>query len=111
MSSADCYPDKAPRVDQLLDTLCNTLRREIIHFFESDLKGDTASLDEVVTYIDRRVPGTTPAELEIALHHAHLPKLENRSWIDYDSRMGDIHYHGKGDAEQYLAELTAVFAE
>ena len=78
--------------------------------FESAPTFDTASLDEVVSHIDRRVPGTTPTELETILHHAHLPKLENRGWIDYDSRTREIHYHGKDDAEQHLAELTAVFA-
>ena len=111
MSSTDCYPDKAPKVDRLLDTLGSSLRREVIYFFESGPTADTASLDEVVTHIDGRVPGTTPAEVEVTLYHTHLPKLENRGWIELDSRMGDIYYHGKDDAEQHLAELVAVFAE
>lgn len=109
--SSSCYPDKAPMVDQLLDTLSDNLQRELIHYFENVTTDEIASLDEVVAHIDQRVPGTNPENLRTTLHHAHLPKLTGRGWIEYDSRSGDIRYRGHDAAEELLREVAEVFAD
>lgn len=110
MSSSRCYPEKSPKVDELMDTLAHHLRREVIHFFENFATDDTASIDDITTHISGRVPSTEPSEVRAALHHAHLPKLDERGWLDYDARSGDIRYHGHQDAEQLLSEVADVFA-
>lgn len=111
MTDAECYPDKAQRVNCLLKTLSSQHRRELIHYFESCEEADTASLDTVVSHIADRMPSTNPTAVEVALHHTHLPILQERGWIDYDPREGLIRYYGKEDATPMLAELTAVFEE
>lgn len=111
MSTTRCYPDKAPKVDTLMDTLSDNLRRELIHYFETVTTADTASLDEVITHIDGRVPTATPTSVRTALHHKHLPKLQTRGWIAYDARSEDIRYLGHENAEQLLTEVVTVFSE
>ena len=110
MTDSECYSDGASMVNRLLETLSSPHRRELIHHFESSSQADTASLDAVVSYVAGRIPSTSPADVEMALHHTHLPKLEQRGWIDYDPREGVVRYHGKDDAEPVLSGLAAVFS-
>lgn len=111
MASSECYPDKAPRVNRLLKTLSSPRRREVIHYFEAHAEADTDSLVAVVSHVDKRTPETNPAEVEVALHHMHLPKLEESGWIDYEPDERRIHYHGKDHPGPLLSELAAVFSE
>lgn len=111
MSSYRCYPGKAPKVNRLLDTLSDDIRRELIHFFENFAPDDAASLEKIVSHIEGRVPTVDDAELRIALRHTHLPRLEERGWIEFDDRTGDVRYHGHEQAEELLGELTAIFGE
>lgn len=110
MSASRCYPEKSPKIDDILDTLAHHLRREVIHYFENVTTDDVASIGAVTAHIDGRIPTTDSSEVRAALHHAHLPKLEARGWLDYDARNGDIRYHGHEDAEQLLSEVVDVFA-
>ena len=111
MVSAPCYPDKAPEVDRLLDTLSDNLQRELIHYFENVATEDTASLEDVVAHVDGRVPATDPEELAKLLHHVHLPKLAERGWLEYDVRSETIRYRGHDDAEALLTEVLEVFRD
>lgn len=109
MCPSESYPDKAPKVTKLLKTLADPCRREIIHHFQSQSQAETESLDTVVCHIDERMPSKSQTELEIELHHKHLPKLMERGWVDYDDRQETICYYGNEDAESQLTELLAVF--
>ncbi|WP_232703546.1 DUF7344 domain-containing protein [Halobacterium wangiae] len=111
MAHSECYPDKAPRVNTLLETLSSPHRRELIHYFESSPQTDGDSLDALVSHLDTRMPSTTPTNLETVLHHTHLPKLEEEGWIEYDPREEWIQYHGNEDVESILIELARVFSE
>lgn len=71
MPASECYPDKAPTVDTLLDTLSQNLRREIIRSFENQINQSSATFDELVSYLDSRVPDATRGELTVVLHHTH----------------------------------------
>lgn len=111
MPTAQCYPDKAPKVNALLDTLCNHLRRELILYFEQTTTDDSASLDEAVAHINARIPGTTAESIRVALVHNHFPKLQERGWIDYDARRGVILYSGHTSADEWLGEVRGMFGE
>ncbi|WP_232700554.1 DUF7344 domain-containing protein [Halobacterium wangiae] len=111
MADGEFNPDKIPKLNRLLKTLAHPHRRGLIQYFETSARADTESVDAVVSHINDRLPSTSPPELEMALHHRHLPKLEEWGWLDYDAREGVIHYHGAKDAAPLLAELAAVFSE
>lgn len=111
MDTVTCYPDKAPRVDRLMDTLGNSDRREVIHYFENFLSGTTATVDELVSHIVERVPGKDSQKLSIELLHSHLPKLQSRGWLEFDRRNKTIQYYGHETADQLLEDLIEVFAD
>ena len=111
MGTSHCYPEKAPKVNLLLDTLSNNINREICHYFENHASSDTATLDVIVTHVTNRVPGVAPTNIRTKLHHVHLPKLEERGWLDYDPHSRTIRYHGHEHAERLLSDLLAVFEQ
>lgn len=110
MSHGEYHSDGAQRVDRLMQTLASSSRREVVHYFETRAQGDTDSLATVVSHLDGRMPARNPAELEAALHHTHLPKLDERGWLDYEPDAKRIHYHGRDDAGALLSELAAMFS-
>ena len=109
MSSRSCYPEKAPAINALLETLAHNVRREVINYFEQHVETDRATLDELVSHIDDRIPDRAPKRIEIELVHNHLPKLDERDWLDYDQRSGQIRYYGHDQARELLREVQAVF--
>lgn len=93
-----------PEIDELLDTLSHYLRREVIHYFEHAAAAETVPLSDMVAHIDNRVPA--PADtIRIQLHHTHLPRLEERDWLDYTPETDTIHYHGHERADALLADI------
>lgn len=111
METAPCYPEKAPKVDQVLDTLSSSLQREVIHYFENYNRGKTATFEELVVHLDERVPDSDREGLSIALVHHHLPKLQAREWLEFERRSESIRYYGNESVEQLLKEVTEVFSE
>jgi hypothetical protein len=109
MPSGNCYPDKAPLVDDLLETLCDNLRREVVYYFEAHSETETATLDALVAHLEDRVPSADAERLEVQLHHYHLPKLAEDGWLEYDSRLGDVRYRGHEQAKHLLGEIHDVF--
>lgn len=111
MATPRCSPEESLAVNNLLDTLSQHVRREVIYYFEQTTTDTTASLDELITHVDPEVPLTTREELQVTLPHAHLPLLEARGWLEYDKQSETIQYHGHDDAQEYLSELTSMFTD
>lgn len=109
MSSKSCYPNKAPVVDNVLETLSNSIRREVINYFESGNHGESAHVEELATHISNRVPSKDGGQLKTELHHQHLPKLDTTDWLEYDCRQGDVRYLGKERAKRLIGEVHAIF--
>ncbi|MFD1644358.1 DUF7344 domain-containing protein [Haloarchaeobius litoreus] len=109
MSLESCYPDKSPAIDDLLDVLCDNLRRETIHYFENCTEERTATVDELVAHIDDRVPAPPREQLRIQLRHVHLPKLSDRGWLDFDADTGRVRYRGNDQAGQLTREVHEIF--
>ncbi len=106
-----CYPDKAPKTNQLLNTLSHNLRREVIHYFENFESKNTATVEDLSTHIARRVPGVDQEQVSLELTHNHLPMLESNGWAEYDSRMRRVRYRGHNSADDLLAELAEMLSE
>ncbi|MFW5948323.1 MAG: DUF7344 domain-containing protein [Halolamina sp.] len=111
MATAECYPAKAPRVDDLLETLNNPVRREVVHFFENYTDAQTADLDEITTHIERRVSAEIGEDLRVKLTHTHLPKLDDYGWLNYHATTGTVQYHGHSHADEWLTELRNIFTQ
>lgn len=109
MEQEPCYPDKAPKVDRLLVDLSNALRREVILFFEDNPDRDTVSVDNIASHLDHRVPHMDRKGLRVELVHAHLPKLDEGGWIEFESTKEDVQYNGNKEAKRYLGEVADIF--
>jgi hypothetical protein len=109
MSLTECYPTKAPQIDDLLETLSDDVRRHIINYFETDTNDTVASLAELVAYIADRIPHQTAEKLSTTLPHHHLPLLAARGWIEFDRRTEVVRYTGNDDAERLLADVRDIF--
>ena len=106
-----CYPVKAPKTNQLLNTLSHNLRREVIHYFENLESENTATVEDLSTHIARRVPGVNQKQVSLELTHNHLPMLESNGWAEYDSRTHRVRYRGHDSAEDLLAELAEMLSD
>ena len=103
------YPDSAPAIDQLLETLCHPVRREIIDYFENVSESKTGSVPELTAHLTSRLPSATDESIRVELSHVHLPKLGKRGWLDYGSESGHIEYHGHPEARALLDDVRAIF--
>lgn len=96
-------------VDELLQTLSDPIRREIIRYFENQPEGTTASIEELVVHIEGRMPSKTGDELWKTLYQVHLPTLQSRGWVEFDTEREIVSYHGHQEAEQLLREVHDTF--
>lgn len=109
MSIDNCYPEKRERADELLATLANPIRREIVHYFENCIEEPNSSLEEVTTHIADRLPAESQENLMLTLPQTHLSKLQSQGWLNYDTQTGEITYHGSEEAKQLLTEVRDMF--
>lgn len=109
MNRGSGHSELAPEINSLLDTLGHHVRRELIYYFEHYNTAETATFEEVVTYLLNQVPDTSRKQLEVGLVHNHLPKLTARDWIDYDAQSKEIQYYGHETAPHLLGEVHAMF--
>jgi len=92
-------------VDRILESLSHQLRRDIIEYFELRTDEATASLKELVDYLGEE---HSQEEIDVLLHHRHLPKLADNDWIDFDPDENQIQYHGCEKAESALKEVQQI---
>ncbi len=109
MEQQSCYPKKAPKVDKMLYILENSIRREVIHFFETQDNNETSVIDDVVSYIEKRVPKESAKTLHRELRHNHLPKLAEHGWLNYNTSTGHIQYLGHDRAPHWLKQIRDMF--
>lgn len=96
--------DEEPSVDDLFDVLTDVRRRHVLTI----LAGRDASMavDALARTVAGRVHDADPASLDesrirdvhVALHHVHLPKLDEVGLVDYDRDDGAVETTGTADA-------------
>lgn len=110
-----CEPEGVSRdttiVDEIVDTLCHPVRRDIIADFEDRSPETTMTLEELVAHQADRLPDRSRDRLSMELQQIHLAKLESGGWLDYDTRSGLITYHGHPEAERVMRDLLRVFTD
>jgi len=109
MSADSGGPGIETPLDELLSTLSNPIRREALRYFEKQSTEATASLQEVVDYVENRMASKSSEDLWNTLYQVHLPTLEQRGWLKFDTEHESISYHGHQEAEQLLREVCDIF--
>jgi hypothetical protein len=109
MTSQGCYPDKALNVDSILEALSNSVRREMLNYFENSVNREVVQVEELATHLSNRIPSKNTKQLKIELHHQHLPRLAEEDWLEYDPRKGHIRYCGNDRAKQFIELVHSIF--
>jgi DNA-binding transcriptional ArsR family regulator len=84
-------------VDALLDVLADADRRYLVDYLR-DQSDHTASFEAAAKHVITEVAreqGVQPNhdDVQVALHHHHLPKLADAGIVEYDIRSQTIRYH------------------
>lgn len=102
-------PTTDTRLDDVFEVLADRRRREVLrHLIERD---PPVSVAELVDGIDDHTPATAVnrRELRVALHHSHLPKLDDSGFVDYDREENRIvDCSGLERMEPYLAIAESI---
>lgn len=81
-----------PELDDVLGVLGSCDRREILYQLE-DAETDVVQFDALVDAQLAGNPDATDREAIAAnLHHAHLSKLDEVGWVEYDFQGGTVRY-------------------
>lgn len=86
-----------PSTDAVLELLADRRRRAALrHLSTSDGEVD---LDDVIGAL----APDDPTDLRVALHHHHLPRLDDAGVVTYDAAAGTVEYHPDRRVESLLA--------
>ena len=118
--SIDAVPDFSGRqrpisLDTILSAVANVHRRAILKALD-DASEETLAFDALVDRVtnrvrDRdleRVSDEQRQRVKIALHHTHLPTLEEARIIDYEPETERVQFVG-GDLERDLLTLVEPY--
>ncbi|WP_436922886.1 DUF7344 domain-containing protein [Halosimplex amylolyticum] len=101
MPPADTTADSAT-IDRLCSALATETRRAVLAYFETSTT-QTASLEGLTDYVAaRQSDSRTREQVQLRLHHAGLPKLNDTGLIDYDARTQTVRYRERNIGEWAL---------
>lgn len=96
------------RLSTVFHLLCDPRRRYLLYYLVM-VDGDVVEIPAAVNAVsnfeaaDTETDDTSPkAEIRIALHHNHLPRLSNAGILDYDERQGTIRFTGNPALEEWV---------
>jgi DNA-binding transcriptional ArsR family regulator len=117
IQSIDAVPDSSGcerpvSSDAILSAVANEHRRAILNSLDNALE-QTLEYDVLVDRVADRVRDDDAKRefdghrqrVRIALHHTHLPKLEEAGIIDYETETGHVQFVG-GELERDLLTLV-----
>lgn len=105
----------AVTLGDLLALLSDDRRRSVLEYFESE-SADVFEVEDVADAVAERErtagdagpgPGDRPRRIVVALHHNHLPRLDDGGLLDYDPRSRTVRYWG----EDRVGTLLDAFDE
>jgi hypothetical protein len=98
-------------MDAFFGVLSRRTCREVVYYFECVADDDTATVAALVAYLSDRRRLADPETIELGLVHRHVPRLEERGWVEYDHRTKTIVYHGHESARYLLSRAIELFGE
>lgn len=90
----DPTDDGAVSLTTAFELLARAPRRQLLYWLHRRDDG-AVSLDALARLLDERdVDLPEPGGARVALHHVHLPKLDDAGVIEYDPDDGEVRYLG-----------------
>lgn len=107
--------DRSLSLDAVLHVLADRYRRDLLRYL-IDKDDETATVEECTNHLIEREAertGERPAydQVEVRLHHVHVPKLSDTGVIEYDPRSREFRYWGHARLEAWLDRIEAAAAE
>ena len=103
---------RSQSLDQLFDLL-GAMRRRFVLYYLNDVEAEVVPLAELVTHV--RDSGVRAAQvptdretIRLALHHVHLPKLEEAGLIEYDPRKEIVRSRLRAPFPSVLTHVQAL---
>lgn len=89
--SPDIDEERRRWLDDVLDLLANSRRRDVLYYLASTELTDVGTLAEEMAALDEgcsvdEVPQENRKRIQIELVHMHLPKLDDAGAIEFDPR-------------------------
>lgn len=104
----------SPSIDATLEILSSPVRRDVIGHC-SGASTQPIDIDDVADHVveARQEAGAVldREEVLIALHHRHLPVLEEHDVIEFDRRSGQLRYWSVDRIEEWLERIRAEETE
>lgn len=99
-------PSVAP--ETVFELLGDHQRRAVFSYLENTEDGQ-ASVSDIVAYVSQEM-GTakTPSQIEVQLHHVHLPKMDDAGLIEYANGGQTVQYIGHPLVEDCLCHIDGV---
>ena len=97
--------------DRVVTVLAHRYRRWTLEFLRDGESVSTA--EDVAIQLheweqERTNLDSQPEDIELAVRHAHLPKLDDTEAIDFDARSGQVRYRTCEPVEDCLERLTGT---
>ena len=104
--------ERSVSTDTILSAVASEHRRAILTAL-ANAPEETLEYEALVTRVADQVRDDGPKQVSdghrqrvrIALHHTHLPKLEEARMVDYEAEAGDVRFDG-GTLEQKILTLV-----
>ena len=102
-------PDVSLSLNAILEVLAHHHRREILRLLKED-PDHTANIGDIISHLinhEANRTGERPGrdQIEIAVHHTHLPKLTSAGIVEYDTRSKELRYWHHENLEDLLDDL------
>lgn len=100
-------------LDETLDMLTHPYRRYVLYHLRTH--SEVVDIDTLVAMLASELDGPvatggreTPALIEIALHHTHLPKLAHAGLIRFDEESRSIECTGMNGHGQFIDQAARI---
>lgn len=106
-------PIESNQPDDILQALSHHARRDVIDGLMSHPR-ETMTLDELAEEVMARrdvEADNEKHEVEILLHHVHVPKLAEHGIVEFDPRGGRVRYRGDAELETLLDTVRELEGE
>ena len=83
-------PEETNRADAVCEALADPLRREVLSTLHE--QDDVASVSSLVDEMGALADEPSGERVEVALHHVHLPKLDELGVVEFDEQNDTVRY-------------------
>ncbi len=98
----------AAEIDRKIALLAESERREIVRILQESEAGHV-QVREIITHLQESDPTQNEDDrIAIAVHHNHLPKLDETDVVDFDSGSETVRYNDDELVETLLESISEI---